>query len=362
MADPRIEIPAAVVLPNQNTATLGQIAPAAEASLTPKDINTLWRDVYTLVHTPLKSEDGTQIVPRYTLWDYGHAHLVDSQFKARAQNREYIVSNNRPGIPMMTGSFKGNERYRSNHGGGYIADMLQKNGGNWSSTFRYHLANAYTDKVSPTVRSMTIRQAFNAERRMMESPVAGKFPDMNCEMDAFRHLETWLDFVPQVEWGKSWKNFRGKLLTFNMIMTAATESYVNPKTEINGAWHHGDLHLPQLLLKYHTMRGNKQMSQQIQHAFLKRELSGEIKDIWDVNGVRGSVVFHYVETLGVMLDHPDLTWSAEDMVCVRAWLIQLREFISTNEGYWGLFSEEAAHYHHGMELIAKNSAKIFPNP
>lgn len=366
MSDLSINNPHVVALPEQGTPTAEGTEAVAPKPLTAGEVDALWKDVYTRAHEPIKSyhkgKEG-HMVPMYTFWDDAHIRLVDPNIPLRDRNEVFIITNDKPNIPVITGSFINGREYVVGHGGSYIFWLLQLNRGNWSATFQFRRRNPWNEKLYPGVDKMQLQTIFDAERKLLKTPEPGIFPEMSvyAARDVFCLLKVWLNYVPQAEWATEWKNYRGDVLTFNRMMAAAMAVYVDPRTGIDGSSSHDHLHMPELLLRYHSIRGDTNLLRPVQQAFLQRELAFPINRMWSVNNDKMSKIFHYVETLGAMLDHPGLQWDENDRLRVQGWLSQLKEFITENRYWFGSgVNSEVGHYYRGMQLIAKNAAKIFP--
>ncbi len=185
---------------------------------------------------------------------------------------------------------------------------------------------------------------------------AGMLPDLDCNfsVDSYAYLSVLLREVPVEGWSRPWKTIHGEKLSIHAVMRGALEGYRNwDGSTDEGYVHisHSHLHAPALLLDYFEKTGRD--PNEIKALFLNRELSGDQREEHP-DRYSFSIVAHYTESLGLLMDSGAMTWSDADRAVARDWI----EYALTVYAVAKDQSAELSHMIRGLRLIRKNLHKI----
>ena len=136
------------------------------------------------------------------------------------------------------------------------------------------------------------------------------------ELDAYNALYLLLRYEADLD--AVWTNRLGQQLSAALLLDNAWDHYVVPRSAEEEFADHSYLHLVELLLAYNRRLDAeaKRDPNDLKLRLLAVELERE-----EYGGYEASeALCHYVDSLGVLMAEPDVTWTSEEEARVRAWL------------------------------------------
>jgi len=170
------------------------------------------------------------------------------------------------------------------------------------------------------------------------------------ETDAYKFLGLLL--AHEEDWGKTWRNHLEQPLSVDRLLENARSYYLtNRSTEAEVA-DHTHLHLVELLLTYDRGHRSRSDPNDIKRRFLDVELSRE-----SFEGEDGSeALAHYVESLGLLLADPRVSWQPEEARRVLEWLRRLER--DRFQELAAVPIEHLAHLLKGLRRIEANGSRL----
>jgi hypothetical protein len=270
------------------------------------------------------------------------------------------------GRDLVMGSLHGVEL----HGGGVLGAIL----GFWTPGERpARLEDRFPFAWSP--RAVALREIYRSHRQQIYLPVPGRafqeiqgklpgqpqLPRMHlafrpavdgatsADVDAYAFLRTLLEREPSLH--AAWTTRAGQRLTADLLLRHVGDLYLSQRTVGDEAADHSHLHLVELLLDYARHRPGAVDPNAVKRRFLEVELQRQEFGEAGPSEALG----HYAESLGLLLQDPDVAWTAGEKSRVRSWLQALE-----TSGAFGDRAEpqHAAHLLAGLRLVERQRAKL----
>lgn len=138
--------------------------------------------------------------------------------------------------------------------------------------------------------------------------------EQTVETDAYAFLR--LLALHERDLARAWSNAAGQRLSAERLLHGAWERYLAAPDPAAERADHAWLHLPELLLDYERRRAPALDPNRVKERFLAVELA---RTGFDGDDEREALA-HYAESLGHLLEHPRVTWSAPERAAVLRWL------------------------------------------
>jgi hypothetical protein len=245
------------------------------------------------------------------------------------------------------------------HGGGVLALLLDA----WRPAGRRaRLGDAFLFEANR--RTLDLEKIYRSHKHQVFLPVPGRkagsiagelpttpqLPRMRFrywtaeepfETDAYRFLGVLLALESNPS--ATWTNHLGQELSLELLLQSARERYLTQHEIDAETEDHSRLHLVELLLASARRQGHG--ADDIKRRFLEVELAREAFE-----GEDGSeALAHYVESLGVLLADPSVSWKTIEKEQVKAWLLRLERDSFRDLGAVPL--QHQAHLLRGLRLI-----------
>lgn len=150
----------------------------------------------------------------------------------------------------------------------------------------------------------------------------------------------------------TWTNHLGQELSVDRLLRNTRGRYLAQRSTDEELADHSWLHLVELLLAYERRRSQPAGAEEIQRRFLEVELVRE-----NFAGEAGSeALAHYVESLGVLLAEPRVTWQPQERRQVKRWLRELEREHFQRLGVVPL--QHQAHLLRGLRLIEAHRGRL----
>ena len=172
------------------------------------------------------------------------------------------------------------------------------------------------------------------------------------ELDAYNALRLLLRYEGDLN--TEWTNRLGQPISAAILLDSAWDHYVVPRSAEAEFADHSYLHLVELLLAYNQRLGVKARRDpnQLKQRLLSVELERE-----DYGGYQASEALgHYVESLGLLLAEPDVTWTNAEQAKVCAWLRDLET--ARLAAVDAVPVQHLAHLLRGLTLIEANATRL----
>jgi hypothetical protein len=170
------------------------------------------------------------------------------------------------------------------------------------------------------------------------------------ETDAYKFLG--LLIAHQEDWAATWLNHLHQELSLDLLLRNTRRYYLANRSTDRELADHSHLHLVELLLAYDRRRGAGRSSNEIKRRFLEVELARE-----EFEGDDGSEALgHYVESLGLLLENPHVTWQPDEGKQVMGWLRKLER-----DRFHDLDAVPIQHLSHllkGLRLVGESRARL----
>ena len=171
-------------------------------------------------------------------------------------------------------------------------------------------------------------------------------PVRSVESDAYKFLSLLIQLEPDPS--RSWLNRMGQPLSVELLMRHVRAHYLASPASFADPPDHSNLHLVELLV---TLGPASDLAA-IQRHFLSVELAQQAFEPADAV----SLLSHYVESLGHLLEADGLQWGDDEKRRVRGWLAELEE--SRFRDIAGVDLESLTHLAKGLRSIQARQAKL----
>ena len=163
------------------------------------------------------------------------------------------------------------------------------------------------------------------------------------EQDSYQFLLLLMKLTPNSEWKKTWPGFAEQDLSINVILQEIDKAH---SQENFHSFEHDVHHFIEVLIPYY--RGSGKDLNQLKQRLLKQVTKAEIKP----NNT--SIVAHQMESLGLLLNAPEITWTPEEQQQVKDWIAKVNRW-TAKANLTELFDSEVIHLYRGYDLIQKSS-------
>jgi hypothetical protein len=237
----------------------------------------------------------------------------------------------RDGTELALGSAYGPET----HGGGLLSLLLE----HWRPDSR---ASRLDDEFwfDANRKGVRLEEIYRGHQRQIFLPVPGtvsgeiqgelpdspQLPRMRSrywtrseagETDAYQFLA--LLTAREADPSATWSNGVHQELSLDLLMENTRDYYLGNRDTAGELADHSHLHLVEVLLAYGRRRDGAVDADAIKRRFLEIELARD--------GLRGDdgneVLGHYVESLGVLVADPRVSWTSDEKQQVKRWLRRL---------------------------------------
>ncbi len=235
------------------------------------------------------------------------------------------------------------------HGGEYLLNLAKS-----------ALAKGYTPSQILNFRfftrdsEITFRELLEQQRFRLVITTDGGFPLMRyqqyssigypqfVDQDSYQFLLLLMKLTPSSEWKKPWNGFTKQNLSIDHILKKVEEAYKNDEFY---SGEHDVFHFTEVLLTY--SQGSGKDPNQLKKRFLERETKKTIKS----NNV--TKIAHQMESLGLLLNAPEITWTQEEQKQVQDWIAKVNQW-TARANLTELFDSEVIHLYKGYTLIQKS--------
>jgi len=241
------------------------------------------------------------------------------------------------------------------HGGGVLALLL----GYWRPDGRAaRLDDAF--RFAPRRSPLPLGTIYAAYRRQLALPDDGPLPRLALRLDsgdgrveiadrdAYAFLQLLLAHEDDLD--RTWTNVEGQSLSVTSLLTPVwVHQQARPALRSEPA-DHSELHLVELLLAW-ARRDPSRDLEAVKSRFLERDIAGgpPPQDAAEVLG-------HAVESLGLLLAEPSLSWTSDERSRVRAWLAGLEA--GTFADVSAISLNRLAHVARGLALVSRHRARL----
>jgi hypothetical protein len=170
------------------------------------------------------------------------------------------------------------------------------------------------------------------------------------EVDCYTFLGVLLEYEQDL--GAAWINRLNQNLSVDLLLRNTWDHYLLSRSAEAEFDDHSYLHLVELTLAFSRHRDVQLDPNQIKQRFLSVELRRT-----EFGGYEpGEALAHYTDSLGFLLESPDIAWSADEKKQVREWL----EDLETNRlrEVQGLPIAYLTHLLRGLRTIERNQARL----
>jgi hypothetical protein len=134
------------------------------------------------------------------------------------------------------------------------------------------------------------------------------------ESDAYELLG--LLVVREPDPSATWRNHLGQQLSLELLLRNTRDYYLTNRHAAGELADHSHLHLVEILLAWERRRNGARDADAIKRRFLEVELERE-----EFAGDDGNeALAHYVESLGLLIADPDVSWRPDEKRRVTGWL------------------------------------------
>jgi len=174
------------------------------------------------------------------------------------------------------------------------------------------------------------------------------------ERDAYSFLR--LLVAREGDFAATWTNRLGQQLSVDLLMGQALGHYLAERSAAVERSDHSHLHLVELFLAYHRRASarpgvaTRLDPDEIQRRFLTLELARPDSEADDES------LAHYVESLGMLLAEPTVTWNAAERERTRGWLqrVEARRF----RDLAAVDADYLAHLLRGLRLVRTHRDRL----
>jgi hypothetical protein len=254
------------------------------------------------------------------------------------------------------------------HGAGVLALLLE----HWRpASRRARLPDEFWFEANR--RSLQLEEIYRGHQSQIFLPVPGKDPgEIDSELPTSPQLPRmrfryWTQPAPadtdsyeflgllithEEQLGATWSNQLHQELSVDLLLRNTRDYYLTSGGTAGELADHTHLHLVEVLLAYDRRSGQPDGADAIKRRFLEVELSRRSFGGDDGNEALG----HYVESLGLLVADPNVTWQPSEKQQVRDWLRKLEQ-----DRFHDLEVVRLAHLTHllkGLRQIEENRARL----
>jgi hypothetical protein len=236
------------------------------------------------------------------------------------------------------------------HGGGLLRLLFD----HWRPDGRApRLADGF--RFESNGRALPLARIYEAQRRQLVLPETGlprmrfRFalpggPVRDVELDAWKLLGVLIE--QEADPTRTWTNREGRALSVERLMERVREHYLARAAPAADPPDHSELHLVELLVAH------GRVLEPVQARFLAADLGQQALAPADASFLLG----HAAQSLGALLEAPELRWSEADARRVTAWLATLEAERFRDVDAEGL--ESLCHLAKGLRAVRAHRAKL----